>query len=513
MSAGSEGVSSTAVRSVGRYVLFDELAAGGMATVHVGRLRGTAGFKRTVAIKRLHAQFARDPEFVAAFLDEAQLVARITHPNVVPVLDVVAEEGELFMVMEYVHGDSLSRLLKAAAVKRSPPRPAIVAQIVTGLLYGLHAAHEARSDRGAPLQIVHRDVSPQNVLVGVDGGVRVLDFGVAKAAQKVQETTKEGVIKGKLAYMPPEQLRATPDVDRRVDIYAAGVVFWEALTGRRLVADAELGAMVARILWEDAPPPTSLVPGLPPELDAIVAKALAKDRDQRFATALDMAHAIENVLPPIPPREIGEWVASVADERLRHRAELISKTEKVSLPPPPGSCDSLHDVIEAGQRASDPGWTPAPSAGSSARPPIKGATVTQVMLGVPGKRPLASRARRGLVVVIALAGVIASAAVVARTKRGTRSTGEASRSAPPAAPASAGAAAAASDPQPSIEIVEVPVSVAPDASPSPGPRAAIAARPALPGAASAPRRAGKKDCDPPWTLDARGVRVIKRECL
>src|SRR5262245_394878 len=150
-----------------------------MATVHLGRLLGPVGFSRTVAIKRLHAQFATDPEFVSMFLDEARLAARIRHPNVVPTLDVVATEGELFVVMEYVHGESLSRLIKEEARngRRIPPR--IAASLISGTLQGLHAAHEARDERGNPLNIVHRDVSPQNILVGSDGIARVLDFGVA----------------------------------------------------------------------------------------------------------------------------------------------------------------------------------------------------------------------------------------------------------------------------------------------------------------------------------------------
>src|SRR5262245_51026591 len=167
---------------IGRYALHGELASGGMATVHLGRLLGPVGFSRTVAIKRLHAQYAQDPEFVSMFLDEARLAARIRHPNVVPTLDVVATSGELFLVMEYVPGESLSRLARAARdrMERMPPR--IVSAIMSGVLHGLHAAHEAKSERGEPLGIVHRDVSPQNVLVGTDGVARVLDFGVAKAA-------------------------------------------------------------------------------------------------------------------------------------------------------------------------------------------------------------------------------------------------------------------------------------------------------------------------------------------
>src|SRR4030088_3091893 len=176
-----------------------------MATVHFGRLQGAAGFARSVAIKSLHPQYAKDPDFVAMFLDEARLAARIAHPNVVPTLDVVSQGDDLLLVMEYVRGSALSRLVRPLTQKgeRMPQR--IAGSIVSGVLRGLHAAHEAKSEIGEPLDIVHRDVSPQNVLVGTDGIARVLDFGVAKAAGRCY-TTRDGNIKGKVPYMAPEQL-------------------------------------------------------------------------------------------------------------------------------------------------------------------------------------------------------------------------------------------------------------------------------------------------------------------
>src|SRR5690349_8197951 len=169
------------LRVVGRYALYGKLATGGMATVHFGRLLGPVGFSRTVAIKRLHPEFAKDPEFVAMFLDEARLAARIQHPNVVATLAVVAMAEELFLVMDYVRGESFSRVLRTARRKGLELPEGFIGSVVAGMLHGLHAAHEATDERGEPLQVVHRDVSPQNVLVGVDGVPRVLDFGVAKA--------------------------------------------------------------------------------------------------------------------------------------------------------------------------------------------------------------------------------------------------------------------------------------------------------------------------------------------
>src|SRR5262245_16586952 len=176
--------------------MYDEIAAGGMATVHLGRVLGDAGFARTVAIKRLHPHYAKDPEFVSMFVDEARLAARITHPNVVSTVDAVTMGSELFLVMEYVHGESLAGLFYAAQHAGIRIPPAVAVAVVADVLYGLHAAHEARGEDGQPLGIVHRDISPPNILVGVDGVARVLDFGIAKAIVRVQ-TTREGQLKGK----------------------------------------------------------------------------------------------------------------------------------------------------------------------------------------------------------------------------------------------------------------------------------------------------------------------------
>jgi eukaryotic-like serine/threonine-protein kinase len=183
-------------RIIGRYAIYDAIASGGMAVVHFGRLLGQAGFSRTVAIKRLHPQYATDPEFVAMFLDEAHLAVRVQHPNVVAPLDVVFADDELLVVMDYVSGETLAQLLRCT--HGGPPAPAVIARVLVDTLQGLHAAHCAVDEHGAPLSIVHRDVSPQNVIVGTDGLSRVLDFGVAKAAMR-SHATKDGEVKGKIA--------------------------------------------------------------------------------------------------------------------------------------------------------------------------------------------------------------------------------------------------------------------------------------------------------------------------
>ncbi|HEX4479033.1 MAG TPA: serine/threonine-protein kinase [Polyangiaceae bacterium] len=310
-------------RALGRYLLCDPIASGGMATVHLGRLLGPVGFSRVVAIKRLHPSYACDPEFVAMFLDEARVTARIRHPNVASTLDVVVLHGELFVVMDYVHGEALSKMLRSGAV----PVP-IAASIMAGVLYGLHAAHEASTDDGTPLRIVHRDVSPQNILVGSDGTARVVDFGVAKAVGRLQ-TTREGALKGKIRYMSPEQI-SSEDVDRRSDIYAASVVLWEMLTGRRLhQADSEVRVM-QRILAGALEAPSRFVT-LSPELDALVMKGLALDPADRFATASEMAEQIQR-LAFATPGQVSEWVQSVGGKTLATRAKMIAASEREESP-------------------------------------------------------------------------------------------------------------------------------------------------------------------------------------
>src|SRR5580700_10669800 len=317
---------TSAELTVGRYALHHEIASGGMAAVHIGRLLGPVGFARTVAIKRLHAHLARSPEFVAMFLDEARLAARIRHPNVVSTLDVVATEGELFVVMEYVPGDSLARLLHAAREAGEPVPLPVAASIMVDMLHGLHAAHEASDERGQPLRIVHRDVSPHNVLVGTDGAAHVIDFGVAKARGRVQ-VTQQGQIKGKLSYMPSEQLLGN-GLDHRADIFAASIVFWEALTGQRLFQGVDDGEIYAKVLLGNIEPPSKYAPGLAPAVDAIVLKGLARDREQRYATARDMALAIESAMPLATPSQIGSWVEGLVGDSLAERTEQIADIER-----------------------------------------------------------------------------------------------------------------------------------------------------------------------------------------
>jgi eukaryotic-like serine/threonine-protein kinase len=407
--------SPTRATVVGRYALYGEIAHGGMATVHVGRLLGPAGFARTVAIKRLHPNFAKDPEFVSMFMDEARLAARIHHPNVVSIIDVVATKGELLLVMDYVPGDSFGRLLAADRKQRTSTSPSIVVKIVLDLLFGLHAAHEARNERGNLLGIVHRDVSPQNVLVGSDGVGHVIDFGVAKAVGRVA-TTQEGQVKGKLAYMAPEQISSQP-VDRRTDLYSVGAVLWEGLTGRRLFEGREVELMY-KVLEGAIEPPSKYASEVSPELGQVAMRALDRDPAKRFPTALHMAEALERALGPASTMQVARWVARVGNLTLVERAQLVSEVESIS------EVSSVEFLGNPGQDGPQPPEPSAPVVSGLESPPADGQGSGSYRSRVSGIEPstqtnstvsnvgaLGIRRRSGVWIAVAAGALTAAGAV------------------------------------------------------------------------------------------------------
>jgi serine/threonine protein kinase len=485
---------------IGRYVLHDEIASGGMATVHIGRIVGPAGFSRTVAIKRLHAQYARDPEFVSMFLDEARLAARIHHPNVVSTIDVVAREGELFLVMEYVAGESLARLLSAARQTDRIPLP-IVLSVMIHALYGLDAAHEAKSSHGEPLAIVHRDVSPQNVLVGRDGVSRVLDFGVAKAAIRLQ-STRDGQIKGKLRYMAPEQIQMKT-VDRRADVYALSCVLWEALTSGQLFVADDPGAIVNLILNTNVPAPSARAPGLPAKLDAIVLRGLARDPAARFPTAVAMADELERLGPLATSREVGAWVERTCGDVLQARAARVADIESSS---PDGLQDASSPIV-LGTAPALSSQDPRPRAPSqletepeNAVPPVpmtpRAPSGTDIEHTVPGASLVADvrvgpRFRWASLAVLALGLVLTGALLMIRPRFVPR--------APRLETASPSASTAASD-------SAATVATSPPAT-------STTAVVGSPPRATPPRTTSKKrGCDPPYTI-VDGIKTFKPACL
>jgi serine/threonine-protein kinase len=298
-----------------------------MATVHLGRMRGPAGFGKTVAVKRLHAQFAKDVEFAKMFLDEARVTSGLTHPNVVMTLDVLEEPDGLYLVMEYVHGVSLAQIERALPPGEKMPMR-IACAVAAGFLEGLHAAHEATDDGGQPLGIVHRDVSPQNVLVTFAGVPKIADFGIAKAAGNMH-STGDGSAKGKLSYMAPEQVMSDP-VTPRTDVFAAGIVLWECLTRRRLVEGGSAAERLRALLDLEVPAPSTVAHDVPLALDAIVLRALAKDPAKRFASASEMAAALQGAVDLARAGEIAEWTRRTCAGLLAQRDRALGDLQRMS---------------------------------------------------------------------------------------------------------------------------------------------------------------------------------------
>jgi eukaryotic-like serine/threonine-protein kinase len=311
---------------IGRYALFGQFAAGGMATVHFGRLDGAGGFSRVVAIKRLLPHLVEDPEFTEMLLKEARLAARVRHPNVVPTLDVVASKGDVLLVLEYVHGEALGTLCRMQAKERKQFIPIEIAtSIMHDTLQGLHAIHEAVDEKGRLLGLIHRDISPPNVIVGADGMARVLDFGIAKALQQREESVPNR-LKGKSGYMSPEQVRGDR-LTRRSDVFAAGIILWELLALRRLFAAKTETDRMALIVAGGYAKPSDYRKEVRPGLDQVVMKALALDPDQRFATVRDFVEALEKAAPSASARVVADWVTDLGKESLAHRARHVAQVE------------------------------------------------------------------------------------------------------------------------------------------------------------------------------------------
>jgi serine/threonine-protein kinase len=463
------------VRRVGRYRIHEALAAGGMASVHYGQMLGLAGFSRTVAIKRLHPHLARDPEFVAMLLDEARLAARIQHPNVVATVDVVADDGELLLVMEYVRGESLSGLFKAANRRSEAVPIPILSAILAGALHGLHAAHEARSDSGQPLEIVHRDVSPQNILVGADGIARIADFGVAKGLSRLQ-STDSGQVKGKLGYMAPEQL-LRKGVDRRTDLHAAGIVLWEGLVGRKLHRGDDAGEIMGHVLQPSFERPSVHRPEVSPELDALVLRALNADPAARFGSAAEMAAELERVAPPAPQTLVAEWVSRVASDVLSRRSERLAEIEASS-------------DVDVAPTPVDP--RPAEEA-TEIRVDVAEATQGGISTAGPAPRPAGSR-RWIAVGAVAIVLLLGAAGFYARSHAATPNA-----VAPPAESTAASTTTIAITAPPTLTTIPPP-SATPSVTASSAPLLATAPVKTVAHPVHSAKPAASS-CDPPYTLD------------
>ncbi len=339
-------------RQLGRYEILTQLASGGMASVYVARAQGVAGFERLVAIKVLHPHLAYEQEFISMFLDEARLAARIRHMNVVPTLDVSDSPGDgYFLVMEYIEGDHLGALLGLAAKQGERLPQPFVCRVMFDTLQGLGAAHRLSDEHGIPMKLVHRDVSPHNVLVGTDGIARLTDFGVAKADVRMA-STRAGQFKGKLSYMAPEQASSS-GTDQRSDLFSAGIILWESLTGRRLFKGESNAATLNKLLNDTIVKPSALWPDLE-RFDAVVMKALSRNPENRFQTAEEFAEELDEAAGRAgvaKTRSVAEVVRALNAEKLlaermrvRDAIEMLGRSEiaesTVPMPResvPPGS--------------------------------------------------------------------------------------------------------------------------------------------------------------------------------
>jgi eukaryotic-like serine/threonine-protein kinase len=318
---------------IGNYEPLVRLASGGMASLYIARHAGAGGFERLVVIKRVHSHLLVNRQFCDMFLDEARVSSLIRHANVVPVIDIAEAKGELFLVLEYVESLSLAQLLAAAKVAGELLTPPVVSRIVSDALAGLHAAHEALDMRGAPMHVVHRDISPQNILVDTHGMSSIIDFGIAKAASQLA-TTGSGQFKGTFRYMAPEQVKQQP-LDRRADVFSSGVVLYEALTGRGLFRGGDEGDTVLSVLVTEIPDPSLIAPGVSKKLDAVAHEALERRRGQRFATAARFREALEEACPPASTDEVASVVARLGAPILtRRRVELQQALTRLSSPSP-----------------------------------------------------------------------------------------------------------------------------------------------------------------------------------
>lgn len=427
--------------TIGRYRILGELATGGMAEILLARVDGPGGFSRPVVIKRVLPHLARQRSFLSMFLDEARIIAGIRHPNVVHVQELVDDDAQLFLVMEYLAGETVSGLMKRLRASNRFLAPQLAAHIVAELCAGLHAAHELEDDQGVALMLVHRDVSPQNAFVTYDGHVKLLDFGIALARDRTTRT-EVGELKGKLQYMSPEQCEGLP-LDRRSDIFALGIVLYELATGRLLFKRDSAPATLYAICDEPVLPPSRIAASCPTALDAICVRALARDRDRRFATCLEMRAALLDFLDTAPRRGVADQdLAALMRELFADRT-----AEKLAL---------LRNV----ERGAEVIQVPAGEVDQLVEMPT---VADQLAVAAPGRASSPRRRSRwllgcGLVVVVAMAAT--GAVVVERQLRtaGADDTGAASpRPAPPAvtatAPAPVDSVAAAPV---TIEVVSVP---------------------------------------------------------
>jgi eukaryotic-like serine/threonine-protein kinase len=517
--------------TLGRYELLVPIAQGGMAVVWAARMKGTRGFQKIVAVKTMLPELSQDPQFEEMFLAEAGLASRIRHPHVCEILDLGEQDGLIYIVMEWIDGEPLSQLARAARQKGGVPL-LVALRLTLNAALGLHAAHELKDEMGELIGLVHRDVSPQNILVTYDGVVKIVDFGVAKAtAEADQGATKDGQLKGKVPFMSPEQALGK-DVDRRTDVFALGIVLYQLLAAKHPFRGDNDMVTLRRICdKEPAPRLKDAMPGCPQLLDDLVMKALDKDAAQRFQSMAEFARALDRAIAELklsgqPDEDVTLFVKGmlgdraekrraaireglkIADERAEqreqmraHRSALIAQARArgatvppellgtgplgmpaplQSIPPPPTGVMQHHDLatVAHGRSSLPPGTLAAPSVPSTL-------STNGAVMDVTGMNPPAGGKKKLAVVAFAAIGALAiGGALIAFNL---------------ASPPPPGPAAQPPDPVPSV---------APAPTPTPSPTLAATAPPS-PSASAASSAATTASAKPATTAATNGTGTTK----
>ncbi len=455
---------------LGRYELLLAIAKGGMARVWAARQHGTRGFSKTVAIKTILPHLAEEPEFERMFLDEARIAALVHHPNVCEIYELGEEGKVLYLAMEWINGESLVHILRSSG-KMAPMEPRLCARIIADACAGLHAAHQLTDDEGRPMNVVHRDVSPHNILISADGNVKVADFGVAKALGQMHSATVAGQVKGKIAYMAPEQIGGA-SADRRIDVFAMGVVLYEATTGRRPFTGEGDAQVMHAIMGGQFTPPTRIIRGYPPELENVVLTAMSADPNRRYATAERMRMALEEFLarsgPIVTQSHVGHFVQQCVGNVLDRRRDRIRAAANAPNPEDisangmnVGGTPSAPARAVSGVHARGPQHTPStPGQVPQVHSDKTGPSIVAAMV----QQPAPSAAKYVLAAalgVIVVAGLGSIAIVVARNRAmedtvATTTTAAPTKSATPTASATVTAAPTQPAASPSIELRGLP---------------------------------------------------------
>ena len=426
--------------------------------VWAARLKGSRGFQKIVAVKTMLPKLSEDPQFERMFMDEASLASRIHHPNVVEVLDLGEVSGVLFIAMEWLDGVPLNQVMKAAKGASGIPIPVAI-HILTHAAEGLHAAHELKDDAGSYIGLVHRDVSPQNILVGHDGLTKMVDFGLAKATALGDGATRAGQLKGKISYMAPEQIRGDP-LDRRADVFALGVVLYAVTTGKHPFRRESEGATLFAISAPEPAPAPSRFMSYPPDLEQVLMKSIAKDPDKRYSSSLEFARALEQALPQAERAHGGERVAAFIkgllgaqhEQQKAALAEALRRADRASIAP---SASALEGLTGSG------------TSSVSSLSGVAGSRTSNDMLSTPNFQAPATwwqQGRLGLgLVALALAVGGAAFAITRNTHKAPPGAASTSTTAPHTS--------ATEPPAPRVDLNTLPVEATPaeSASATPGP--------------------------------------------